>query len=116
MLSALLVLLVLPASLLSSPVQESELADALVHSDTVSSVAVSLLYNVSISGKTVFLHSDFQLELEVCYTLFYFHQVFVQVTAYECERGSDSCPAWRAVNLLEAMELNEVGPSIFRGV
>ena len=34
--------------------------------------------------------------------------VFQQITKYECERGEDDCVSWRAVNLIEELELGKV--------
>ena len=34
--------------------------------------------------------------------------VFEQITKYECERGEEDCVSWRAVNLIEELELGRV--------
>ena len=34
--------------------------------------------------------------------------VFQQITKYECERNDDDCVSWRAVNLIEELELSKV--------
>ena len=35
------------------------------------------------------------------------HNVFLQITGYQCSRGQDDCAAWQAVNMIEALELSK---------
>jgi hypothetical protein len=60
-------------------IMEKELAHSLVLSDAGSHSAVKLLYNI-----------------------------FLEVTKYECHRQEGDCAAWKAVNIIEALELLRV--------